>query len=63
MCYQINRKGEIIPEEIWRKRIATKERMEQASRIIANRIVKQYVCRKLIEFIIFLNIGIYIKSD
>lgn len=43
MCYQINRKGEIIPEEIWRKRIATKERMEQASRIIANRIVKQYV--------------------
>lgn len=41
----INRRGEIIPDEIWRKRIATKERMEQASRVIANRIVKQYDLR------------------
>jgi hypothetical protein len=37
----INRRGEIIPEDVWRKKIVTKERMEQASRIIANRIVQQ----------------------
>ena len=37
----INRKGEIIPDEVWRKRIITKERMAQASRLVANKIVQQ----------------------
>lgn len=37
--------------------------MEQASRIIANRIVKQYVCRrKLIEFIIFLILEYILRA-
>ena len=44
-CYyrfqKINRKGEIIPEDVWRKKIHTKERMEQASRLIASKIVQQ----------------------
>ena len=37
----INRKGEIIPDEVWKKRILTKEKMQQASRLIANKIVQQ----------------------
>jgi hypothetical protein len=37
----INRKGEIIPDEVWRKRILTKEKMQQASRLIAQKIVQQ----------------------
>ena len=37
----INRKGEIIPEEVWRKRIINREKIAQASQLVANKIVQQ----------------------
>lgn len=42
---KMNRKGEIIPDELWRKRILNDEKMEFASQLTAHRIVKELVLK------------------
>ena len=37
----INRHGEVIPDEVWRKKLATREKMENASHLIAHKVVQQ----------------------
>ncbi len=39
----INGKDEIIPDEIWKKRVLVEEKMELTSRIIADKIVQRAI--------------------
>ena len=39
----INAKDEIIPDEIWKKRVMVEERMEITSRLIADKIVQRAI--------------------
>jgi len=45
----INRRGEIIPEEVWKTRNRNRDRSETASRITANRIVQKAIEIKNLE--------------
>ena len=39
----INKNDEIIPEEIWKKRILVEQKMELTSRVIADKIVQRAI--------------------
>lgn len=54
---KVTKTGEVVPEELWRRNIMKKERIDFANKIIGEKIVREYesILKHLIKYLINLS--------